>query len=248
MDQTTLGQRIAELRRHKDMTQETLAEALGVSPTAISKWENSVTCPDILLLPSLARMLGVTVDRLLATSDEPGPQVRLARRVVYESDWVCLYLDTVRLPNGEVIDGYHQLHYPHESASIVIMNERGDILLTHNRRYTTGQLEWEVPCGRVETGESPENAARRESMEETGCTLRNLRHLCWHNPSNGMSDLRMHVFAAWVDAEGAIVDTNEIESKRWFTRDEVREMLRQGDIRCGVSILALLYALAFAKE
>lgn len=187
-------------------------------------------------------MLSVTVDALL-TTDEPGPQIRLARRPVYESDWVCLYLDTVRLPNGEVIDSYHQLHYPHESVSIVITNERGDILLTHNRRYTTGRLEWEVPAGRVETGESPESAARRECLEETGCTLRELRFLCWHNPSNGMSDLKMHIFAARVDAERTIQDTNEIESKQWFAPDKVKDMLRQGEIRCGVSMLALLYAM-----
>lgn len=247
MTQITLGQRIAELRRKRNMTQETLAEALGVSPTAISKWENNVTCPDILLLPALARMLNVTVDALLAGSDELVPQGRLARRAIYESDWVCLYLDTVRLPNGEVIDGYHQLHYPHESVSIVIINQQGDMLLIHNRRYTTGQLEWEVPAGRVETGESPENAARREAMEETGCTLREMRYLCWHNPANGMSDLKMHVFAAWVETEKGIVDTNEIESKHWFARDEVCAMLERGEIRCGVSILALLYAMAFAR-
>ena len=246
MNQTTLGQRIAALRRQKGLTQEALAESLGVSSPAVSKWENSVTCPDILLLSPLARLLDVSVDTLLAT-DEPGPQTRLARRVIYESDWVCLYRDTVRMQDGTVIDGYHQLHYPHESVSIVITNERGDILLTRNRRYTTGQLEWEVPAGRVETGESPDSAALREAMEETGCTLQALRHLCWHNPSNGMSDLRMHVFAARVDAEGSILDTNEIESKQWFSPEEVRGMLRQGEIRCGVSMLALLYALAFAE-
>lgn len=243
MNQTTLGQRIAELRRQKGFTQEALAEALGVTPPAVSKWENNVTCPDILLLPSLAKMLSVTVDALL-TTDEPGPLIRLARKPVYESDWVCLYLDTVRLPNGEVIDGYHQLHHPHESVSVVISNGHGDILLTHNRRYTTGRLEWEVPAGRVETGESPESTARRECLEETGCTLKHLRYLGWHNPSNGMSDLRMHVFAARVDAEGAILDTNEIASKQWRSPDEVRDMLRQGEIHCGVSMLALLWALS----
>ena len=245
MDQTTLGQRIVALRRQKGLTQGALAEALGVTPQAISKWENSVTWPDILLLPSLARMLGVTGDARLDGGHELGHQTRRARSAVYESDWVCLYLDTVRLPNGEVIDGYHQLHYPHDSVSIVIFNERGDVLLIHNRRYTTGRLEWEVPAGRVERGEEPENAARREAMEETGCTLRALRELCWHNPANGMSDLRVHVFAAWVDGEHGIVDRNEVAEKRWVTQGEVREMMRAGEIRCGVSLLSLLYALSF---
>ena len=75
MNDMTLGQRIAALRRQKDMTQETLAEALGVSPQAVSKWENDVSCPDIMLLPQLAKMLGVTVDTLL--SGEPEPETRL---------------------------------------------------------------------------------------------------------------------------------------------------------------------------
>ena len=75
MNDMTLGQRIAALRRQKDMTQETLAEALGVSPQAVSKWENDVSCPDIMLLPQLATMLGVTVDALL--SGEPEPETRL---------------------------------------------------------------------------------------------------------------------------------------------------------------------------
>ena len=243
---TTLGQRIAAFRRRKTLTQEALAELVGVSPPAVSKWENDVTCPDILLLPVLARTLGVTVDALLSDG-EPGPLTRLSRKAVYESDWVCLYLDTVRLPDGRVIDSYHQLHYPHESVSVVIRNGRGEVLLTRNRRYTTGRLEWEVPAGRVEAGETPEQAARRESMEETGCTLRELRPLCWHNPANGMSDLKMHVFAARVQTESNLTDTNEIESKRWFSPDEVRGMLRRGELRCGVSMLALLYALAFAE-
>lgn len=71
MNQMTLGERIAMLRRQKDMTQETLADALGVSPQAVSKWENNVSCPDIMLLPELARLLGVTVDALLRGEAEP---------------------------------------------------------------------------------------------------------------------------------------------------------------------------------
>lgn len=62
----TLGRRIAALRRRKDLTQEALAEKLGVSPQAVSKWENDLSCPDIQLLPALAQLLGVTVDVLLS--------------------------------------------------------------------------------------------------------------------------------------------------------------------------------------
>ena len=66
----TIGKRIALLRREKNLTQEELAQHIGVSPQAVSKWENDQTCPDISALPKLARLLGVTVDELLEGKTE----------------------------------------------------------------------------------------------------------------------------------------------------------------------------------
>jgi transcriptional regulator with XRE-family HTH domain len=65
----TLGGKIAELRRNIGLTQDEMSEELGVTPQAVSKWENDISCPDIMLLPKLARLLGTTVDELL--SNEP---------------------------------------------------------------------------------------------------------------------------------------------------------------------------------
>lgn len=72
----TLGARIGLLRREKGLKQEELAERMGVSPQAVSKWENDLNCPDIALLPQLAKTLDVTVDHLL-TGERPEPPVRL---------------------------------------------------------------------------------------------------------------------------------------------------------------------------
>ena len=73
----TVGKRIASLRKAKGITQEGLAEMLGVSGQAVSKWENDQTCPDISLLPQLAKVLGVTVDELLSGKQELIPSVQL---------------------------------------------------------------------------------------------------------------------------------------------------------------------------
>ena len=61
----TIGKRIAHLRKEKGLTQEELAGHMGISPQAVSKWENDQTCPDISALPKLARLFGVTVDELI---------------------------------------------------------------------------------------------------------------------------------------------------------------------------------------
>ena len=61
----TMGKRISELRKNKGMTQEQLAQQVGVTAQAVSKWENDLSCPDISILPQLAEALGVTTDELL---------------------------------------------------------------------------------------------------------------------------------------------------------------------------------------
>lgn len=61
----TLGKRLSELRKEKGITQEKLAELCGVSSQAVSKWENDLSAPDIMLLPQIADLLGITVDELL---------------------------------------------------------------------------------------------------------------------------------------------------------------------------------------
>lgn len=60
----TIGKNIAELRKNSGMTQEQLAETLGVSSQTVSKWENDVTMPDIMLLPVIAGCFDITVDEL----------------------------------------------------------------------------------------------------------------------------------------------------------------------------------------
>ena len=65
MSMNTMGERIKHHRKRLGMTQEQLAERLGVSPQAVSKWENNLSCPDISLLPELATVLGISVDELL---------------------------------------------------------------------------------------------------------------------------------------------------------------------------------------
>ena len=72
----TMGNRIGRLRRARNIKQEELAEQLGVTAQAVSKWENDASCPDISLLPQLAQLLGVTVDELL-TGKGPEMAVRI---------------------------------------------------------------------------------------------------------------------------------------------------------------------------
>ena len=69
--QVQLGALIRELRTERGLTQQQLADRLGVTDKAVSKWERDICCPDITLLLPLAAVLGVTVSELLAGRREP---------------------------------------------------------------------------------------------------------------------------------------------------------------------------------
>ncbi len=70
----TIGLKIAALRREQGMTQEALAQKLGVTNQAVSKWESEQSCPDIQLLPRLADTFGVTIDELFG---RPAPEAQV---------------------------------------------------------------------------------------------------------------------------------------------------------------------------
>lgn len=63
--ESTLGARIADARKNKGYTQEEFSQLLGVSPQAVSKWENDISCPDIMLLPKISELLEISTDELL---------------------------------------------------------------------------------------------------------------------------------------------------------------------------------------
>jgi len=67
----TLGEKLAEKRRMKNMTQDDVAEKLGVTPQAVSKWENDASCPDISLLPVIASLYETTIDDLFSKQSTP---------------------------------------------------------------------------------------------------------------------------------------------------------------------------------
>jgi len=68
-NENALGRRIAFHRKKNGYTQEELAAKVGVSSQAVSKWEQQVNCPDIMLLPKLACIFGTSVDDLFGLSD-----------------------------------------------------------------------------------------------------------------------------------------------------------------------------------
>ena len=65
MSNKSIGEMISSLRKEKEMTQNDLAEKMNVTDKAVSKWERNLSCPDVNSIPTLAAILGVSVEELL---------------------------------------------------------------------------------------------------------------------------------------------------------------------------------------
>ena len=78
----TLGMMIAELRKQHGMTQLELAEKMGVTDKAVSKWERDLSCPDINSLPNLAEILGVSVDELMQIKKEAEKPTQSVQEII----------------------------------------------------------------------------------------------------------------------------------------------------------------------
>lgn len=84
MKKQTLGMMIASLRKEKGMTQMELAEKMGITDKAVSKWERDLSCPDVNSLPKLAEIFDVTVDELMQVKTEAREEITKDKKVSVE--------------------------------------------------------------------------------------------------------------------------------------------------------------------
>ena len=165
---------------------------------------------------------------------------RLSRSVVYQSPWVNLYLDTVKFPNGFVIEKFHLLDFDHAAVAAIVEDETGNVLFARIPRYTTGATKWELPAGGIEQGETILEAAQREVLEETGYASERHQLIYSYYPMNGNANMLFHIVICKSMDKQQGFDTNEVSEIRWFSRDEVQQMINDKAVIDGLSLTALL--------
>jgi 8-oxo-dGTP pyrophosphatase MutT (NUDIX family) len=165
-------------------------------------------------------------------------------QTIYESDWLRLAMADVEVPGGRRFD-HHVVRVPHDAAGTLVVD--GDrVLMLWRHRFVTDEWGWEIPAGRLDEGETPEQAAGRECLEETGWRPGPLRLLTRYTPVSGLIDLRFHLFAAEGATEmGEPVDVSESERIEWVDRARLREAITAGEVVDGLSLAALLWGFAF---
>jgi 8-oxo-dGTP pyrophosphatase MutT (NUDIX family) len=163
-------------------------------------------------------------------------------RLVYASPWVSVALVDVQVPDGERFE-HHVVRMPSDASGVVAVDE-GRVLLIHRHRFIPDSIGWEIPAGRIEAGEDPIEAARRETLEETGWRPGPMSLLFTYFPSIGLLDQRFNIFLAdGAEHAGEPLDSSESDRVEWMPLADLPALMRGGEIRDGYSLTALLWLL-----
>uniref|UniRef100_Q02AR8 GDP-mannose pyrophosphatase n=1 Tax=Solibacter usitatus (strain Ellin6076) TaxID=234267 RepID=Q02AR8_SOLUE len=127
------------------------------------------------------------------------------------------------------------------SAVMMAIDDKNRVLLVRQYRLPADKYLWELPAGRLDDGEKPLDAAKRELKEETGYAARKWTKLASYYASPGFVQERMTIFLAedLTAGEATPMDDERIET-RWFKRKELAEMIDEGKIEDGKTLIGFL--------
>jgi ADP-ribose pyrophosphatase len=166
---------------------------------------------------------------------------RLEQRQVYQGRIVDLTVDRVLLPNGHVME-LELIRHP-GAAAVVPVDRNGDVILVRQYRYATGGWLLEVPAGKLDGAEAPEQCASRELQEETGYKTGRLIPLGWVWTTPGFTDEKIWLFLGTdLTPARSSLQPDEILSVQRMPLEKAVDLARSGEICDAKSVCALLRA------
>jgi 8-oxo-dGTP pyrophosphatase MutT (NUDIX family) len=188
------------------------------------------------------------VDPADAADPQAPPPVRrwevFGRRPLYISKWISLALVRVAPPGRDPYE--HHVAEIADAVGVLLCHPQKGILLLHRHRFITDTVGYEIPAGGLDDGETVEQAAAREVLEETGWITREMKPLLSCNASDGVSTQRFHFMLAQADRFlGEPRDDYEATSRIWVDRSRISRLISDGSIPGALSTVPLLYALHF---
>jgi ADP-ribose diphosphatase len=160
----------------------------------------------------------------------------------FEGKWIHINLDKIELPDKSTIE-FEAIEFQRNGTGVAAENSNGEIILVKNYRYINDYYSWEIPAGTIPPGIKPEDCVIEELKEEAGCEVKkeDLVYIGSYYPSIGSSSQVFHCYYAKnVIQTTSELDTNEILEARWFAKDELKEMISDGTIKDGFTLILLM--------
>lgn len=162
-------------------------------------------------------------------------------KTVFIGRIVTVNIETVRLPNGHVVD-LDIIHHPGGAATAAVDAQRRVCLIRQYRHAANGWI-WELPAGKLEPHEPPERTAQRELVEEAGTSARSWVSLGTYVSSPGVFTEIVHLYLAR-DLESVNIshEPGELIEVHWIDLEEACRRALDGRISDGKTALGLLRA------
>jgi ADP-ribose pyrophosphatase len=148
------------------------------------------------------------------------------------------YLDEVLLRNNQM---GQRMRIDHPEASAIIPFVSGkEILMVRQYRYALGRETLEIPAGKLDPGESPEQCIRRELLEETGYEAGKIEWVYTYAPALGYSNERIHIYSGHeIWRANTAIDEREIASVEKIPVEKLKSMFKERLILDGKTLLGL---------
>lgn len=163
---------------------------------------------------------------------------QISENTLYSGKVITVQLCGVELPNGH--ESVREV-VRHSGGAAVLLVSGGKILMERQFRFPYNKVIWEIPAGKLNKGENPEHAARRELEEETGFRAEKLARLVEVYPSPGYTDEIIYVFLAdGADYAAQHLDDDEFINAEFVEIEKVVSMIESGEI-CDAKTIAAVY-------
>ena len=151
---------------------------------------------------------------------------------------ILAHLDEVTLRDGSTGQRL-KIDHP-EAAAVVAMVSDHEIIMVRQFRYALGRETLELPAGKVDPGENPEQCAGRELIEETGYKAETLKLIYTYAPAIGYSNELIHIFSGQnLQKVNEKIDEREIQTIERMRISSIEGLIKQGLILDGKTLIGL---------
>jgi ADP-ribose pyrophosphatase len=168
----------------------------------------------------------------------------LSSTYIHKGPWATLRSDRCEMPDGRIVEDYYVLEYSNWVNAVAITDDN-KILMVKQYRHAAEIVSTELPGGVIDGDETPEQALRRELLEETGYQFDDFELLCmtYANPSTANNQTRCYLARGGKKVQEQVLDDQEEIVVELHTIAEVKELLLTNKIAQALHCTGLFYAL-----
>ena len=169
---------------------------------------------------------------------------KLGSRYLVKEKWATLRVDTCKMPDGTMIDDYYVLEYP-DWVNAIALTEDNEVIVIKQYRHAAEEVILKIPGRCIDPGESPEEAVKRELLEETGYAFSSISPLStlYANPSTSANKTYSFLLQGGKKVQDQQLDGREEIVVELVSIEKLKQLVLQNNFPQALHASAIFYAL-----